>query len=202
MLRDVFSVFHQANSPGRELPLMLCVVVVFEVNKSPHATILTIPPSLFLCVFLFLTVSGYHVSSSMVVEEEARWESRHLLQEVYDNESKLYTEPEKNCTEPGKTGWDEVQMTPFCLCKQHGGGINLGFSRLVLVFSIFSKTLISATKWLCQEALISLWNTLSVSYCGVFGCGWTVEVEFLPAAAKDSMLRFIWFTLCIFLLSK
>ncbi|KAM7385041.1 hypothetical protein PAMP_001140 [Pampus punctatissimus] len=43
--------------------------------------------------------AGYHVSSSMVVEE-ARWESRHLLQEVYDNESKLYPEPEKNCTEP------------------------------------------------------------------------------------------------------
>ncbi|XP_049927763.1 sodium/potassium/calcium exchanger 3 [Epinephelus moara] len=43
--------------------------------------------------------AGYHVSSS-VVEEGARWESRHLLQEVYDNESKLYSEPEKNCTEP------------------------------------------------------------------------------------------------------
>lgn len=41
--------------------------------------------------------AGYHVSSSMVVEE-ARWESRHLLQE--DNHSKLYSEPEKNCTEP------------------------------------------------------------------------------------------------------
>ncbi|XP_041645761.1 sodium/potassium/calcium exchanger 3 [Cheilinus undulatus] len=43
--------------------------------------------------------AGYHVSNSMV-EEGARWESRHLLQEVYDNESKLYAEPEKNCTEP------------------------------------------------------------------------------------------------------
>uniref|UniRef100_UPI0037E7C9E0 sodium/potassium/calcium exchanger 3 n=1 Tax=Semicossyphus pulcher TaxID=241346 RepID=UPI0037E7C9E0 len=43
--------------------------------------------------------AGYHVSSTMV-EEGARWESRHLLQEVYDNESKLYAEPEKNCTEP------------------------------------------------------------------------------------------------------
>ncbi|XP_074532218.1 sodium/potassium/calcium exchanger 3 [Halichoeres trimaculatus] len=43
--------------------------------------------------------AGYHVSSSLV-EEEARWESRHLLQELYDNESKLYAEPEKNCTEP------------------------------------------------------------------------------------------------------
>ncbi|XP_013875617.1 sodium/potassium/calcium exchanger 3 [Austrofundulus limnaeus] len=40
--------------------------------------------------------AGY-VSSSLVVEE-ARWESRHLLQD--DNESKLYSEPEKNCTEP------------------------------------------------------------------------------------------------------
>ncbi|XP_076600083.1 sodium/potassium/calcium exchanger 3-like isoform X1 [Chaetodon auriga] len=42
--------------------------------------------------------TGYHVSSSMV-EEGARWESRNLLQEVYD-ESMLYSEPEKNCTEP------------------------------------------------------------------------------------------------------
>ncbi|XP_054874685.1 sodium/potassium/calcium exchanger 3 [Amphiprion ocellaris] len=41
--------------------------------------------------------AGYHVSSSMVVQE-ARWESRHLLQE--GNESKLYSEVEKNCTEP------------------------------------------------------------------------------------------------------
>ncbi|XP_032367713.1 sodium/potassium/calcium exchanger 3 [Etheostoma spectabile] len=43
--------------------------------------------------------AGYHVSSS-VVDEGERWESRHLLQEVYDNESKLYSEPAKNCTEP------------------------------------------------------------------------------------------------------
>ncbi|XP_069545939.1 sodium/potassium/calcium exchanger 3 isoform X1 [Brachyistius frenatus] len=41
--------------------------------------------------------AGYHISSSLAVEE-ARWESRHLLQE--DNESNLYSEPEKNCTEP------------------------------------------------------------------------------------------------------
>ncbi|XP_037543628.1 sodium/potassium/calcium exchanger 3 [Nematolebias whitei] len=39
--------------------------------------------------------SGY-VSSSLVVEE-ARWESRHLLQE---DKLKLYSEPERNCTEP------------------------------------------------------------------------------------------------------
>ncbi|XP_070697006.1 sodium/potassium/calcium exchanger 3 [Pempheris klunzingeri] len=43
--------------------------------------------------------TGYPVSS-LVVEEGARWESRHLLQEVYDNESKLNSEPAKNCTEP------------------------------------------------------------------------------------------------------
>ncbi|XP_071403269.1 sodium/potassium/calcium exchanger 3-like, partial [Centroberyx affinis] len=43
----------------------------------------------------------YDVSSSMVVEEEARWESRHLLQEVYDNESNLFSDPGiQNCTEP------------------------------------------------------------------------------------------------------
>ncbi|XP_034465346.1 sodium/potassium/calcium exchanger 3 isoform X2 [Hippoglossus hippoglossus] len=44
--------------------------------------------------------AGYHVSRDVVLEE-ARWGSRHLLQEVFDNESKLYSEPEKNCTEPG-----------------------------------------------------------------------------------------------------
>lgn len=54
-------------------------------------------------IFLFLIASGYHVSSSLAIED-AKWESRHLLQEVYDNESKLYSDPEKNCTEPGKTG--------------------------------------------------------------------------------------------------
>ncbi|XP_030298303.1 sodium/potassium/calcium exchanger 3 [Sparus aurata] len=43
--------------------------------------------------------AGYHVSSA-IVEEGARWESRHLLQEVYENGSQLYSEPEKNCTEP------------------------------------------------------------------------------------------------------
>lgn len=41
-----------------------------------------------------------------MVVEDARWGSRHLLQEFYDNESKLYSEPEKNCTEPGKTAWE------------------------------------------------------------------------------------------------
>ncbi|XP_063731076.1 sodium/potassium/calcium exchanger 3 [Eleginops maclovinus] len=43
--------------------------------------------------------AGYYVSSSMV-EEGLKWESRHLLQELYENDSKLFSEPEKNCTEP------------------------------------------------------------------------------------------------------
>ncbi|XP_060943411.1 sodium/potassium/calcium exchanger 3-like [Limanda limanda] len=43
--------------------------------------------------------AGYHASRDVDLEE-ARWDSRHLLQEVFDNESKLYSEPEKNCTEP------------------------------------------------------------------------------------------------------
>lgn len=55
---------------------------------------------LFVSFRSFFFHLGYHVSSSMVVEE-ARWESRHLLQE--DNHSKLYSEPEKNCTEPGES---------------------------------------------------------------------------------------------------
>uniref|UniRef100_A0A1A7YG27 Solute carrier family 24 (Sodium/potassium/calcium exchanger), member 3 n=1 Tax=Iconisemion striatum TaxID=60296 RepID=A0A1A7YG27_9TELE len=40
--------------------------------------------------------TGY-VSNSLVLEG-ARWESRHLLQE--ENQSKLYSDTEKNCTEP------------------------------------------------------------------------------------------------------
>ncbi|KAF3842446.1 hypothetical protein F7725_024397 [Dissostichus mawsoni] len=43
--------------------------------------------------------AGYYVSSSMV-EEGLKWESRHLLQEVYENDSKLFPEQEKNCTDP------------------------------------------------------------------------------------------------------
>ncbi|XP_076020497.1 sodium/potassium/calcium exchanger 3 [Genypterus blacodes] len=44
--------------------------------------------------------AGYHVSSS-VMEEHARWESRHLLQDNYDNNSTQFVEPEsKNCTDP------------------------------------------------------------------------------------------------------
>lgn len=48
----------------------------------------------------FFCLPGYQTSISLVVEE-AKWESRHLLQE--DNKSKLYLEPDKNCTEPGKS---------------------------------------------------------------------------------------------------
>lgn len=43
-----------------------------------------------------------------MVVEEARWESRHLLQE--DNHSKLYSEPEKNCTEPGESNLNVSHM--------------------------------------------------------------------------------------------
>lgn len=65
-----------------------------------------------LFLFVSASLSGYHVSSSMVLEE-ARWESRHLLQEIYDNESKLLSEAVKNCTEPGKTGWDACTAAGF-----------------------------------------------------------------------------------------
>ncbi|XP_057704722.1 sodium/potassium/calcium exchanger 3 [Corythoichthys intestinalis] len=41
----------------------------------------------------------YHVPISTMLEE-SRWESRHLLQEFYDNQSKLFTELDTNCTEP------------------------------------------------------------------------------------------------------
>lgn len=55
--------------------------------------------------FNFFCLPGYQTSISMVVEE-AKWESRHLLQE--DNKSKLYLEPDKNCTEPGKSQYGTV----------------------------------------------------------------------------------------------
>lgn len=85
-----------------ELPMVCLMDVSSEWilkanNPQPHS----------LCSWLsasFLTLSGYHVSSS-TVEEGARWESRNLLQEVYD-ESLIYSEPEKNCTEPGKASYD------------------------------------------------------------------------------------------------
>ncbi|XP_024152492.1 sodium/potassium/calcium exchanger 3 isoform X2 [Oryzias melastigma] len=41
--------------------------------------------------------AGNHASSSLAVEE-SQWESRHLLQD--DVKSELFSEPEKNCTEP------------------------------------------------------------------------------------------------------
>ncbi|XP_075902249.1 sodium/potassium/calcium exchanger 3-like [Nelusetta ayraudi] len=50
--------------------------------------------------------AGGHVARPLAaVQEEGEgrsWESRHLLQEVvfYGNESRIYTKPEKNCTEP------------------------------------------------------------------------------------------------------
>lgn len=62
-----------------------------------------------LCFCLLL--SGGHVArplAAAAVQEEGEgrsWESRHLLQEVvfYGNDSRIYTKPEKNCTEPGRT---------------------------------------------------------------------------------------------------
>lgn len=89
MQQDAFAVFHRASCSATELPLIICSV-------WNHLTI---------SFSLSLTLSGYH-DSGPVVMEGARWESRHLLQEVYDNESNLYSEPEKNCTEPGKSSWE------------------------------------------------------------------------------------------------
>lgn len=54
-------------------------------------------------IFLPFSLSGYETSGSGV-GDAARWESRHLLQEAFDTEIQVYMEPEKNCTEPGKTG--------------------------------------------------------------------------------------------------
>lgn len=112
-------------------------------------TVLTSPPSLCHCFCPLPTLTGYHVPSS-VVEEGARWESRHLLQEVYDNESKFYSEPRKNCTDPGKTGreawsakcerkeeraglqrafWETYKFKQPCVCLCKKGGImNLSIS--------------------------------------------------------------------------
>lgn len=35
--------------------------------------------------------------------DAARWDSRHLLQELFNTEIQMYIEPEKNCTDPGKS---------------------------------------------------------------------------------------------------
>lgn len=51
---------------------------------------------------LFLLFSGYEMSSSGL-GDAARWESRHLLQELFTTEIQVYIEPEKNCTDPGET---------------------------------------------------------------------------------------------------
>ncbi|XP_068508739.1 sodium/potassium/calcium exchanger 3 isoform X2 [Syngnathus scovelli] len=48
---------------------------------------------------VMMAEKAHHVSSA-VIPEEPRWESRHLLQDFYDNQSKLFSELEKNCTEP------------------------------------------------------------------------------------------------------
>ncbi|XP_077585663.1 sodium/potassium/calcium exchanger 3 [Stigmatopora nigra] len=42
---------------------------------------------------------GNHAPVSTMLEDP-RWESRHLLQEFNDNQTKLFTELDKNCTEP------------------------------------------------------------------------------------------------------
>ncbi|XP_054652174.1 sodium/potassium/calcium exchanger 3-like [Dunckerocampus dactyliophorus] len=42
---------------------------------------------------------GDRVSPSTMLED-TRWDSRHLLQDTYDNQSKLLSELDKNCTEP------------------------------------------------------------------------------------------------------
>lgn len=53
-------------------------------------------------LFLSFFSSGYEMSGSGV-GDAARWESRHLLQELYNTDIQVYIEPEKNCTDPGKT---------------------------------------------------------------------------------------------------
>uniref|UniRef100_A0AAQ4PTU3 Solute carrier family 24 member 3 n=1 Tax=Gasterosteus aculeatus aculeatus TaxID=481459 RepID=A0AAQ4PTU3_GASAC len=55
--------------------------------------------------------AGYKMSSSSG-EEGERWESRHLLQEVYVNESNPYSEPTKNCTEPAIHEFPRDFFTP------------------------------------------------------------------------------------------
>lgn len=53
---------------------------------------------------LYLSIPGYDISS-LTTEEGARWESRRLLQETWDNETDLLLDPpSKNCTEPGRAG--------------------------------------------------------------------------------------------------
>ncbi|KAI9524983.1 hypothetical protein NQZ68_012493 [Dissostichus eleginoides] len=51
-----------------------------------------------------LNVLPYQCSRRIL--EGLKWESRHLLQEVYENDSKLFPEQEKNCTDPDTKGTD------------------------------------------------------------------------------------------------
>lgn len=104
--------FTQPSTPGQSGRWFVWWLVC--TKKKPEVIFGTNPSSLF-SVFFLLTLSGYHVSSA-IVEEGARWESRHLLQEVYENGSQLYSEPEKNCTEPGKTGCD-ASFVSFCIAS-------------------------------------------------------------------------------------
>lgn len=86
--------------------------------------------------FLFLpfSSSGYEMSGSGV-GDTARWESRHLLQELLNTEIQVYIEPEKNCTEPGKT---RTGLRRAERCSDHIRWKSLGVrpnSSLVVVMS-------------------------------------------------------------------
>lgn len=84
-------------SPGT---VVLCLFSLFLLLYVTVITLSFRPPT---------PLSGGHVARPLAAEQEEgegrSWESRHLLQEVvfYGNESRIYTELEKNCTEPGRT---------------------------------------------------------------------------------------------------
>ncbi|KAL6101390.1 slc24a3 [Pungitius sinensis] len=77
-----------------------------------------------------------HTISSSVGEQGERWESRHLLQEVYDNESNPY-EPTKNCTEPAIHEFPRDFFTP----KERADGA-VGLHVLCAVYMFYALALV------------------------------------------------------------
>ncbi|KAM9808810.1 sodium/potassium/calcium exchanger 3 isoform 1-T1 [Syngnathus typhle] len=79
---------------------------------------------------------AHHVSSS-VIAEEPRWESRHLLQDFHDNQSKLFSELDKNCTEPAI---HEFPTDYFTNQERIDGAV--GFHVLCAVYMFYALALV------------------------------------------------------------
>ncbi|XP_061767056.1 sodium/potassium/calcium exchanger 3-like [Nerophis ophidion] len=77
-----------------------------------------------------------HVSISTKLEE-TRWDSRHLLQDFYDNQSKPFSEIDKNCTEPAI---HEFPRDYFTNQERMDGAV--GFHVLCAVYMFYALALV------------------------------------------------------------